>query len=122
MNIGKVSKIPYVKLSREISDKKKIDRLSKESPRMYYTPEEFPIPNETNTVQLYFYNSSLIFPVINEYKQDSQITVYKKVYQKIRLRNTIYDYVLVDVDQMDIFNEMYLGKKSEQNKKEKTWI
>jgi len=104
------------------SDKEKINKISCESPRMYYTPDEFPIPDEMMAVQLYFRNINVVNPRIDaEGNIGRDIKIFKKTYIRVNFINAKYDWLLVDENQKELFDIMYLNKK-EDKKKDKTWI
>lgn len=106
---------------REEENRRKINKLGDESPKMYYTPDEFPVPKETETSKLTFRNLNVISPMsvsLDDGLPDMEaITMYKKTYEKVHFKNSKYEYLLVDTDQIEKFNEMFLNKT-----KDKTWI
>ena len=104
-----------------LSDKKKIELLSKTAPKMFYTPDEFPCNDEV--FSLHFFNTE-VQPLEDDDSGISMGSIRSCIidYIKLKFINSKWDYLMVQEDQEKNFRELFLGEKIIDNNSERKYI
>jgi hypothetical protein len=98
-----------------------IEDIGRQSPKMFYTPDE--IEYDDHIIKISFMNTSIV-PPIAPYKDrlynrdfsEHQLRLTYMTYEKVILKNSLYDYVYVQEGQKEKFLEMYLGIEAKDTK------
>ncbi len=80
------------------------------SPKMYYLPDELAFSGN-KVINISFINSDIVLPdVVGDYI-DHNFIVTVKTYEKVFMKNCGYEFLWVDINQMEDFRKMYFGEK-----------